>query len=543
MSEQKIEKSKSPNRWIPLCGVTVLLILSEFFYLLLLQLDAVNGWTPVLTFWLEMGALFGFYGLATWLVKRTEHFKKSILFLIIFGTILFRLTLLPAGLPFDATTSEKFEALKTDLYGQEVTYERFQLFDNDIWRYLWDAHIWANGVNPYKYAPIDKELDKFSGESLISEDEISLDEEVLSEEANEVVQAAENVENELVTENEITAEEKANEINPRWLDIRENVNHADVTTVYPPLMQFLFWISYSIAPGSVLMLKTVLIFCELIGIFFLALTLRKLELPVWLIVLYGWNPLMIKVFAGSGHADSILMMMLCVSTYFIIRQAKTLAAVGIGLAILAKLSPVFLLPFVVRRIGWLRSLLIGIVLFLGYLPFLDAGQNLFSGFLKFAREWQFNAGLFAMIRWFFELFAANGGDIARNVCGILILAIIAGLVWNDDLTDKFFLKSAAITLGILVIFSPTVMPWYLSWVLPIAVLAKQNIWFYFSAIVLAAFHIIIDGNEYAGVLIFEYSLLLILFLWELQRNGYQIFRFWQPRQNQVQRQGVLQDEK
>lgn len=533
MSEQTIEKPKSLNGWLPLCGLLVLLVLSEFFYLLLLQLDAVNGWTPVLTFWLEMGALFVFYGLAVFLVKGAERFKKSILFLIIFGTILFRLTLLPAGLPFEATASEKFEALKTDLFGQEVTYERFQLFDNDIWRYLWDGHIWANGVNPYKYAPIDKELDKFSGESIISEEEFSTDEEVLSDETGEESPISERVADEAVIENEILSEKNAAEINPRWLDIRENVNHAEVTTVYPPLMQFVFRLSYIIAPGSVLMMKIVLILCELIGIFFLALALKRLEMPVSLIILYGWNPLMIKVFAGSGHADSILMMMLCISTYFIIRQAKTLAAVSFGLAILAKLSPIFLLPFVTRRIGWWRTLLIGAVVFLGYLPFLDAGQNLFSGFLKFAREWQFNAGLFAFVRWFFELFTANGGDLARNVCAILILAVIAGLAWKDDLSDKYFVKSAAITLGILVIFSPTVMPWYLSWVLPIAVLARQNIWFYFSAIVLAAFHIIIDQNEYAIVLFFEYSLLLILFLWELHKNGYQIFRFWHSRQNQV----------
>jgi len=45
-----------------------------------------------------------------------------------------------------------------------------------------------------------------------------------------------------------------------------------------------------------------------------------------------------------------------------------------------------------RRVGWLRTLLIGAVVFVGYAPFLSAG------FLKFAREWQFNASAFALIR-------------------------------------------------------------------------------------------------------------------------------------------------
>lgn len=535
MSRELREKPKSLNDRVLLGGLMILLVLSEIIYLLLLQLDAVNGWTPVLTFWLEMGALFAFYGTGVWIVKRTEKFKKSMLFLIIFGTVLFRITLLPAGLPFEANASEKFAALQTDLNGQEVTYERFQLFDNDIWRYLWDGHIWANGVNPYKYAPTDSELDKLSGDAAVPEEEI-LAEEVSGDESVEEVSITETADNEAVIASEIPPQKELDELNRRWLDIRENVNHADVTTIYPPLMQLVFRVSYLIAPGSVLMMKIVLVFCELIGILFLALTLRRLEMPVSLIILYGWNPLMIKVFAGSGHADAVLMMMLCVSVYFIVRQSKTLAAVSFGLAILAKLSPIFLLPFVVRRVGWRRSLLIGAVVFCGYLPFLDAGQNLFAGFLKFAREWQFNAGLFAFLRWSFELFTANGGDIARSACAILILAVIAGLVWKDDLSDKFFLKSAAIALGVLVVFSPTVMPWYLSWVLPIAVLAKQNIWFYFSAIVLAAFHIIIDQNEYAVVLIFEYLLLFILFLREFRKNGVQIstfFSFWQTRQRDI----------
>ncbi len=535
MSEQAIEKSKSLNGWLSLGGLAVLLALSEIIYLYLLQLDAVNGWTPVLTFWLEMGALFGLYGLAVILVKRAEKFKKSILFLIIFGTILFRVTLLPAGLPFDATASEKFEAMQTDLAGQVVTYERFQLFDNDIWRYLWDGHIWASGVNPYQYAPADEKLDKFSG-ALASTEESVADEEIFSDETVEAIPTTESVANIAVIENEIPAAKNADEINPRWLDIRENINYADVTTIYPPLMQVVFRLSNLIAPGSVLMMKIVLVICELIGIFFLALALKRLDLPVSLIILYGWNPLMIKVFAGSGHADSVLMMMLCLSTYFIIRQAKTLTAISFGLAILAKLSPIFLLPFVIRRIGWWRSLLLSAVVFLGYLPFLDAGQNLFSGFLKFAREWQFNAGLFTFIRWISEFFITDGSDFARKICAALILLVIIRLVWKDDLSEKTFVNSAVMTLGVLVIFSPTVMPWYLSWILPLAVLAKQNIWFYFSAIVLAAFHIIIDQNEYAFVLWLEYGLLLILLLPEFSSKGRQFFNilvFWQSRQNQV----------
>jgi len=105
--------------------------------------------------------------------------------------------------------------------------------------------------------------------------------------------------------------------------------------------------------------------------------------------------------------------------------------------------------------------------------------------------------------------------LARYICGILILGIVVWLVWRDDLSEKTFVKSAAIILGALIVLSPTVMPWYLSWVLPFAVLARQNIWFYFSALVLTAFHILIDLNEYALALWFEHGLFFALVFGQL----------------------------
>ena len=83
-----------------------MLVLSEAFYLALLQLNAINGWQPVLTFWLEMTALFVFYALAAVLVNRFQDIKKYAIWLIILGAVLFRLTLLPAGIPFELSASE-----------------------------------------------------------------------------------------------------------------------------------------------------------------------------------------------------------------------------------------------------------------------------------------------------------------------------------------------------------------------------------------------------------------------------------------------------
>ena len=114
--------------------------------------------------------------------------------LIAGGAVLFRITLLPAGLPPELSWREKFAAMRFDWRGESVTYERFQLFDDDIWRYLWDGHVAARGANPYTAVPADPSMD-----------------------------------------NLLTMESGGH---PDWETIRGNINYPRIPTIYPPLAQW-----------------------------------------------------------------------------------------------------------------------------------------------------------------------------------------------------------------------------------------------------------------------------------------------------------------
>lgn len=490
--------------WPRLCVLVALLLSSEVVYLALQQLNAVNGLRPVVTFWMEMGALFALYAAAYFVVLRLEGREKQALFIIALGAVIFRLTLLSAGVPHEISGVARLQALKTDAQGTEVVYERFQLFDDDIWRYLWDGHVWANGVNPYRYAPADAALD---GLTLAQPEQSRI---VLRQQADASAETT-------GAESSGTAALEASE-ESIWGDIRDNVNHAGVPTIYTPLAQFVFRLSHAIAPGSVAVLKGLLVLCDLLAVLFIVLTLRQLGQSVLVVILYAWNPLMVKVFAGSGHADAILVAALAATAFFIARGARRAAAVSIALAILAKLSPVILLPFVLQRIGWRNLLLIGAVLLCGYLPFLDPGVNPFAGMQTFAREWQFNAGFFAFLQWLASGLTAHPAFVARVLSGLATLGVISWLVWRDDLRAESFARFAAAAMGALVLFSPTIMPWYLSWALPLAVIARQHLWFLFSAIVCIAFHIMIDETEATLALWLEHGLLFVLLSWSLVRR-------------------------
>lgn len=123
--------------------------------------------------------------------------------------------------------------------GDSVAYDRFQFFDDDVWRYLWDGHVWAHGINPYLYAPGDPSLDSLAdGESSKLADGRAV-----------------------------------------WSDIRDNINYAGIPTIYPPLAQAVFRLSHSLAPGSVLVMKSLFMLFDLLAVVFIALSLEILGRP------------------------------------------------------------------------------------------------------------------------------------------------------------------------------------------------------------------------------------------------------------------------
>lgn len=64
--------------------------------------------------------------------------------------LLFRITLLPAGLRDDI---DLIDGLKDDLTGRYVTYRTFLLYDQNVWRCLWEGYVLSQGLNPYRLAP------------------------------------------------------------------------------------------------------------------------------------------------------------------------------------------------------------------------------------------------------------------------------------------------------------------------------------------------------------------------------------------------------
>jgi len=122
---------------------------------------------------------------------------------------------------------------------------------DDIYRYVWDGKVASQGINPYQYPP------------------------------------------------------KAEELKPvRDNSIYPNVNHKEISTIYPPVSQLVFWGLFKL-DSSLLAFKVVFFGLDLLTIAILILVLKNLGLNSKRVLLYVWNPLIIVEISGSGHADII----------------------------------------------------------------------------------------------------------------------------------------------------------------------------------------------------------------------------------------------
>ena len=399
--------------------------------------------------------------------------QTGALVLVTTGAFLFRLTLLGAGLPHGPIQGSMLTAFRADLSGRSVAYERFLIFDDDIWRYLWDGHVWAGGVNPYRFAPQDPAVDGLSDGSGV------------------------------------------------WNDIRHSVNHASTPTIYPPLAEGVFRASHWVAPGSVLVMKGVLTGFDMLACLFVGLALQQMGRPAVLAVVYAWNPLVIKAFSGSGHVDALIAASLAACAYFLIREFRTLATVTFAAAVLVKMAPLILLPFFARRVGFRYSAAAVALIVAGYLPFRDAGWHLFTGLLAFGTQWQFNAGPYAAFRMLSAFLFARPDVAARILSALAIGAVVVWAAWGDDCRAATFAGISTAVLGFSILLGPVVMPWYIASLLPLAAISGDRFWGWCSALVSFAFLVMIDGTERSWALIVEYGILMLA-LYASERRRRQI---------------------
>ncbi len=237
--------------------------------------------------------------------------------------------------------------------------------------------------------------------------------------------------------------------------------HPELPSPYPPLALGLF--AAAAAAGlDELGLRNVLLALDLAVVAALLGWLRSTHrAPGWALV-YAWSPLAVAS-AAAGHVDPLLLLCLVGFAWAWERGHARLAAAALAAAILAKTVAVALLPWLALRRPHLVLATTLPLVALGFAPHLAQG-GLFGSLPVFAAEFGFNASLFALLEWA----SPAGFGLAAALLSVWF-ALVMG-------TQPRVASAWALALAGLLLLSPTVHYWYLTWFLVALPAAMPRPW-------------------------------------------------------------------
>ncbi|MHC4606847.1 MAG: hypothetical protein ACYTAF_07900, partial [Planctomycetota bacterium] len=217
------------------------------------------------------------YLLAVWYVRRAPSTLWMILWAVAVGIVLRVIMLVAVGI-----------VLRVIMLGSTP------ILEDDYYRYLWDGAVTANGHNPYEYSP-QEVLDGGTPESPIPPGLTRL-----ARESGEII---------------------------------HRINHPHLRSSHPPVTQAAFSLAHRIHPWDMVALRAALFCFDALTLLVLILLLRHLKLPLVLIAVYWWNPLLIKEIFNSGHMEVVVLPFVLAALLLAARGSTVIACGALALAV------------------------------------------------------------------------------------------------------------------------------------------------------------------------------------------------------------------
>ena len=243
------------------------------------------------------------------------------------------------------------------------------------------------------------------------------------------------------------------------------INNPDMPTIYPPLAQLAF-LAIALAGGAIFQAKLLWLGLDLGTAWLLgrvaSITGRSRRLTQ---LVYLWSPLLVVEVAWSGHLEPLGLFPLVL--VILLARAPMSAGAATALAALTKFAPLVAVPALTRRLG--VRFLVGFVAAaaLLYAPYAFAGRRLFAGLTMYAQDWWFMKGPFTLLE-----AVLPGPMAARYAAGVLVLGVVAWTTWQRYRPERALFW----ILGAGMILTPTLHPWYVLWMLPLAALRANRTW-------------------------------------------------------------------
>lgn len=359
------------------------------------------------------------------------------------------------------------------------------LLSDDLYRFIWDGRLLAQGINPFDHLPAEYAAQGFPIPGLNEELYLAL-------------------------------------------------NSPSYFTIYPPVAQGLFYVGAKFFPANLwansVFLKTCLLLFEVGTIFLLPKLLSAWRLPERQALWYILNPLIIVELVGNLHFEAAMIFFLAAALWLLTQHRLPGAALLWALSIASKLLTLLFLPLFLRRWPWRRWFyfyaIVGISTILLFLPLLNGvffanfGDSLGLYFQKF----EFNASIYFLLRALISpLLGYNPIQFLGPALGLATLLGVICLVVKEKESDwPSFPHTALWAFCLYLLFATTVHPWYLAIPIFLAACTGKKFPLVWSALIILTYIKYSDWEMlYYAAVALEYLAVLAYFLfrseWKSER--------------------------
>lgn len=351
-------------------------------------------------------------------VDRTNSFQLLGLFTIAFGAY--------SWLTFNQYTSDK---LVHRLIVVGILARVFLVFfvpnlSDDFYRFVWDGRLLNLGINPFL------ELPSYYIEHQLHTDMLT---------------------KELFTQ----------------------LNSQQYYTVYPPVLQGVFGFATFLFPnsieGSVIVMKSVLLLCEIGSIYLIIQLLQHFKLPKSNVLFYALNPVVMLEIVGSIHFEGMMIFFSLLSVWLLVKGKWFWSALAISVAIGAKLLPLMFLPFLIKRLRW-KSIryytAVGFGVLLLFLPLLNAAfiEHIGTSINLYFKNFEYNGSIYYILRWIgFQQVGYNWIALISPYLSVTIfISVMVVALRVKEKEFRLLPQNMLFALTVFYLLATTVHPWYIT---------------------------------------------------------------------------------
>lgn len=338
----------------------------------------------------------------------------------------------------------------------------------------------------------------------------------------------------------------------RSMDVWANSVYYDLNsqgyyTVYPPLLQAVFRVAAFIFPNGadwehhVPIMKAFIFLAEVGSIWVLTQLAKEWKMEKKVVWLYALNPLAIVELTGALHFEAFMIFFCLLGVLFLVKKKWYMAAPAFALAVGAKMLPLMFFPFLIRRLGWGKSIgflvLSSLCILVLFFPMRD--PEAMKGFLEsvqlYFQTFEFNASMYYLMKWIFiphqhYLYSKIlSGIVAVSIFLLAFLEERPGMpkakpFSQEWLMNRFIplpvdhrlLQGMVIALTLYLLSATTVHPWYLVALVAFASLTKFRFPILWGILILFTYITYQDTTytQSTAIMIIEYVLVYALLIYE-----------------------------